>query len=190
MVFERGGMGRVILILGGARSGKSAYAQQIAKRLCQGKRGVIYIATAVAGDEEMQERIARHRAARPPFWKTLEAPRKAARVIEEIGEESQVIILDCLTLLVSNLMLDKVDGETMVREEDILGEVESLVQTAKGVKSQVIVVSNEVGLGIVPTTKLGCLFRDIAGRANQLVAREADEVYVMWAGIATRVKGS
>ncbi len=187
MVSERGDMGRVILILGGARSGKSAYAQEIAKRLSQGKPGVIYIATAVAGDEEMRERIARHRAARPPSWKTLEAPRKAARVIEEIGEESEVIILDCLTLLVSNLMLDK--AEATVREEDILGEVESLVKAAKGVKSQVIVVSNEVGLGVVPTTKLGSLFRDIAGRANQLVAREADEVYVMWAGIATRVKG-
>ncbi|MFQ5886348.1 MAG: bifunctional adenosylcobinamide kinase/adenosylcobinamide-phosphate guanylyltransferase, partial [Anaerolineae bacterium] len=109
---------------------------------------------------------------------------------EEIGEEGQVIILDCLTLLISNLMLDKGDGETTIREEDVLGEVESLVQAAKGVKSQVIVVSNEVGLGVVPTTKLGRLFRDIAGRANQLVAREADEVYLMWAGIATGIKGS
>ncbi len=180
-------MGRLILILGGARSGKSAYAQKIAKRL-QGEQGAIYIATAVAGDEEMEERIARHRTARPPSWKTVEAPQKAARVLEEVGEEGQVIILDCLTLLISNLMLDK--AEATVREEDILGEVESLVQAAKGAKSQVIVVSNEVGLGVVPTTKVGCLFRDIAGRANQLVAREADEVYVMWAGIATRVKGS
>lgn len=183
-------MGRLILILGGARSGKSAYAQKIAKRLSQGERGVIYIATAVAGDEEMGERIARHRAARPSSWKTLEAPQKVARVMEEIGEEGQVIILDCLTLLISNLILDRGDGETTVREEDILGEVESLVQAAKGVKSQVVVVSNEVGLGVVPATKLGCFFRDIAGRANQLVARDADEVYVMWAGIATRVKGS
>ena len=183
-------MGRLILILGGARSGKSAYAQEMAKRLSQGERGVIYIATAVAGDEEMGERIARHRAERPPSWKTVEAPRKAARFIEEIGEEGQVIILDCLTLLISNLILDKGDGETTVREEDILGEVENLVQAAKEVKSQVIVVSNEVGLGVVPATRLGCLFRDIAGRANQLVAREADEVYLMWAGIATRVKGS
>jgi len=183
-------MGRLILILGGARSGKSAYAQEIAKRLSQGEREVIYIATAVAKNEEMEERIARHRAARPPSWKTVEVPKKAARVIEEIGEEGQVIILDCLTLLISNLMLDKVDGETTVREEDILDEVESLIQAAKGVKSEVIVVSNEVGLGVVPTTKVGCLFRDIAGRANQLVARGADEVYLMWAGIATRVKGS
>ena len=122
-------MGRLILILGGARSGKSAYAQEIAKRL-QRERGVIYIATAVAGDEEMGERIARHRAARPPSWKTVEAPQKAARVIEEMGGEGQVIILDCLTLLISNLVLDK--GETTVREEDILGEVESLVRAAKG----------------------------------------------------------
>ncbi len=190
MVSEERGMGGLILILGGARSGKSACAQQIAKRLSQGERGVIYIATAVAGDEEMEERIARHRAARPPSWKTLEAPQKAAKVIEGIGEEGQVIILDCLTFLISNLMLGQGDGETTVREEDILGEVESLVQAAKGVKSQVIVVSNEVGLGVVPTTRLGRLFRDIAGRANQLVAKEADEVYVMWAGIATRVKGS
>lgn len=180
-------MGRLILILGGARSGKSAYAQKIAKRL-QGERGAIYIATTVAGDGEMEERIARHRAARPPSWKTVEAPQKAARAIEAIGEEGEVIILDCLTLLISNLMLDK--AETTVREEDILGEVESLVEAARRAKSQVIVVSNEVGLGVVPTTKVGRLFRDIAGRANQLVAREADEVYVMWAGMATRVKGS
>lgn len=181
-------MGRLILILGGARSGKSAYAQEVAKRLSQGKREVIYIATAVATDEEMGERIARHRAARPPSWKTVEAPQRAAGAIEEVGEEGQVIILDCLTLLINNLMVGKADGEATV-EEDILGEVQRLVQAAKGAKSEVIVVSNEVGLGVVPATKIGRLFRDIAGRANQLVAREADEVYLMWAGIATRVKG-
>jgi len=179
-------MGRLILILGGARSGKSAYAQEMAKRLSQGEQGVVYIATAAAGDEEMGERIARHRAARPPSWKTIEARHNIAKVVEEIGEEGQVIILDCLTLLISNLMVDK--GETTV-EEDILGEVESLLQAAKGGKSHLIVVSNEVGLGVVPATKVGRHFRDIAGRANQLVAREADEVYLMWAGIATRVKG-
>lgn len=182
-------MGRLILILGGARSGKSAYAQEIARRLSQGERGVTYMATAVVGDEEMEERIASHRAKRPPSWKTVEAPQTAAEAIEEIGEERQVIILDCLTLLISNLMLEKADGKTGIRQDDVLREVERLVEAAKRVKSQVIVVSNEVGLGVVPATKLGRLFRDIAGRANQLVAREADEVYLMWAGIATRVKG-
>jgi len=187
-------MGRLIFILGGARSGKSRFAQQLAQSCSdEGHRSVVYIATAEAGDEHMRQRIERHRRDRPSGWETVEAPQNVAAAIEAAGD-SAAIIVDCLTLWISNLLLaggeDLNEDEAQVasREEAILGEVEALIQAARKANAQVIVASNEVGMGIVPLTQLGRIFRDIAGRANQALAQAADEVYVMWAGLPQRIK--
>jgi len=183
-------VGKLIFILGGARSGKSAYAQQLAKKVEKERGGgVVYIATAEAGDEEMRERIERHRRARPPGWETVEAPRGVAAVVARVGEGRAAVILDCLTLLMSNLLL--AEGEEANREETtrrVLREVEELIEAARAVEADVIVVSNEVGMGVVPPTPLGRLFQDIAGQANQLLAQAADEVYFLLAGLPQRLK--
>lgn len=188
-------MGRLILILGGARSGKSHFAQQLAQACSdEEQRSIVYIATAEAGDEHMRQRIKRHRQGRPVGWETVEAPQDVAAAIEIAGDSAAVIIVDCLTLLISNLLLaggeDFNENEAQVtsKEEAILDEIEALIRAAREANAQVMVVSNEVGMGIVPLTRLGRIFRDIAGRANQALAQAADEVYVMWAGLPQRLK--
>lgn len=187
-------MGKLILVLGGARSGKSAYAQKLAKRLTADAGRVAYVATGVACDDEMRARIEQHRRSRPPEWATIEAPTKVAQAIQRAGEEYTVMIVDCLTILITNWLAERgpleEPTESMAElEKAILERVEELVRAAKGAKATVIVVSNEVGQGVVPTFKTGRVFRDLAGLANQCIAREADEVYVMWAGIPQKIKG-
>jgi len=186
-------MGRLILILGGARSGKSRFAQQLAQACSdEEQRSVVYIATAEAGDEHMRQRIERHRRDRPLGWETLEAPQNVAAAIEAARDSAAAIIVDCLTLWISNLLLaggeEFNEAQAASREEAILDEVEALTLAARKANSRVIVVSNEVGMGIVPLTRLGRIFRDIAGRANQALAQAADEVYMMWAGLPQRIK--
>jgi len=186
-------MGRLILILGGARSGKSRFAQQLAQTCSDEEhRSVVYIATAEAGDEHMRQRIERHRRGRPSGWETVEAPQNVAAAIEAAGDSAAAIIVDCLTLWISNLLLaggeDFNEAQAASREEAILEEVTTLIRAARKASARVIVVSNEVGMGIVPLTGLGRIFRDIAGRANQALAQAADEVYVMWAGLPQRIK--
>jgi adenosylcobinamide kinase/adenosylcobinamide-phosphate guanylyltransferase len=188
-------MGKLILILGGARSGKSRFAQQLAQTSSDEEhRSVVYIATAEAGDEHMRQRIERHRRGRPSGWETVEAPQNVAAAIEAAGDSAAAIIVDCLTLWISNLLLaggenlSEDEAQVASKEEAILDEVEALIRATRKVKCQVIVVSNEVGMGIVPLTGLGRIFRDIAGRANQALAQAADEVYVMWAGLPQRIK--
>lgn len=188
-------MGRLILILGGARSGKSRFAQQLAQACSDEEhRSVVYIATAEAGDEHMRQRIERHRRDRPSDWETIEAPQNVAAAIEAAGDSVAAIIVDCLTLLISNLLLvggeDSCEDEAQVasKEETILDEIEALIRAARRANAQVIIASNEVGMGIVPLTRLGRIFRDIAGRANQAIAQAADEVFVMWAGLPQRIK--
>jgi adenosylcobinamide kinase/adenosylcobinamide-phosphate guanylyltransferase len=183
-------MGKLILILGGARSGKSTYAQELAKR---GERerggGVIFIATAEAGDEEMRARIKRHRRDRPPGWDTVEAPMQVAVVVAEAGVGRVAIIVDCLTLLISNLLLaggEDVDAERATQR--VFREVEGLIEATQATEADVIVVSNEVGMGIVPSIRLGRLFRDITGQAHRLLAAAADEAYFMLAGLPQRLK--
>jgi adenosylcobinamide kinase/adenosylcobinamide-phosphate guanylyltransferase len=180
-------MGKVVLILGGARSGKTRHAMQMAKELA-GDGQVVYLATAEAGDEEMAARITRHRRDRPAGWRTVEAPREVTSAVEEVGTYTEVIIVDCITLWVSNLLLAMDDEAAPECEDTILTEVEVLAKAARGVQASVVLVSNEVGLGIVPATPLGRIFRDVSGRAQQLLAQAADEVYVMWAGLPQRIK--
>jgi len=178
-----------ILVLGGARSGKSQFAQNLAREL-GGK--VLFVATGEAKDEEMEQRITQHRRNRPSSWRTLEAP---IRVAERIGQEAgdaEVIILDCLTLLISNLLVYEGDGEIdyYTAEEKMLTEVKQLIDCISKLDAHLIIVSNEVGSGLVPPNKLGRIYRDLLGRANQLLAENATEVYLLVAGIPLKIKPS
>ena len=179
-------MGRILFVLGGARSGKSRYAQSRAAQAAGPGRPVAFIATAEGRDEEMQGRIDRHRRDRPAGWITLEAPREAGKALQGIGPEAGAVLVDCLTLLVSNLLLAAPDPGKA--EQAVLAEIASLLAAARAAPAPVILVSNEVGQGVVPPTELGRAFRDIAGRAHQLVAAEADEVVFLTAGLPQKLK--
>jgi len=173
-------------VLGGARSGKSRYAQARASEEAGPGGTVTFIATAEARDPEMRERIRRHRQDRPSGWVTLEAPRDAGRALQGVGPEAGAVLVDCLTLLVSNLLLSEPDARKA--EQAVLEEVRRLLAAARAAPVPVILVSNEVGQGVVPPSELGRAFRDIAGRAHQLVAAEADEVVFLTAGLPQRLK--
>jgi adenosylcobinamide kinase / adenosylcobinamide-phosphate guanylyltransferase len=181
---------KVIFLLGGARSGKSYYAQELAQQMAQ---KVLFVATAAAGDEDMRLRIEKHKKARPAGWRTLEAADHIGRRIEEDIGDTQLVIIDCITLLVNNIFcrLDERQFEVIeddVLEKPVISEINELQDCLKKIEASCIVVSNEVGLGIVPENRMGRLYRDILGRANQMLARSADEVYLMIAGIPLRVK--
>ena len=178
-------MGQLILVLGGARSGKSAFAQRLAAE--RGGEGVVYVATAEAGDDEMAQRIERHRRGRPAGWRTLEQPRDVAAAIRREAGEAPVVLVDCLTLLVSNRLVEAADPFEPAVEAAVMAEVQGLVACADERAGALIVVSNEVGLGLVPDNPLGRAFRDIVGRANQVLARHADAVYFMVAGLPMRL---
>ncbi|MFB0537383.1 MAG: bifunctional adenosylcobinamide kinase/adenosylcobinamide-phosphate guanylyltransferase [Anaerolineae bacterium] len=187
-------MGKLILVLGGARSGKSTYAQELARQMTVGSSRVAYVATGVSCDDEMRARVEQHQRSRPPEWATIEEPTEVAQVIQKAREEYAVMIVDCLTTLITNWLAEREQleepTESMAElEKAVLGQVEDLVRAAKGARATVIVVSNEVGLGVVPSFKAGRVFRDLAGLANQFIARQADEVYAMWAGIPQKIKG-
>lgn len=176
---------KLFLILGGARSGKSVFALHLAESM-PGKKA--YLATGEPIDEEMFTRIKRHKKERGNKWATVEEPVNIANVIRT-NKEYAVILLDCLTLWLSNLMHtadcpSPLVGEGKAFEE----EINSLISTCKRSKANIIIVSNEVGLGIVPDNPLARQFRDIAGYANQRLAEVADEVYFMTAGIPMRVR--
>ncbi|MDD4979935.1 MAG: bifunctional adenosylcobinamide kinase/adenosylcobinamide-phosphate guanylyltransferase [Candidatus Omnitrophica bacterium] len=172
-------MAKIIFITGGARSGKSAYALELAKK---GKRKVAFIATCQALDKEMAKRINLHKKNRPRNWQTFEEPVNISKLLYKIIKKFPLILLDCLTLLVSNLILKG------LREPAIYEEINKVLSELKKSRASAIIVSNEVGLGIVPKNKLGRDFRDIAGKINQFVARESDEVFFMVAGIPLKIK--
>jgi adenosylcobinamide kinase/adenosylcobinamide-phosphate guanylyltransferase len=182
------------LILGGARSGKSTYAESLATKL--GRR-VLYVATAEALDDEMRARVAAHQERRPSDWLTLEAPEKVGAALQAspAATAADAILLDCLTLLVSNLILAKAGesdegGAPDAPESDVdlawatvEAELEALLEAHRLLGSHLIVVSNEVGLGVVPAYSLGRTYRDCLGRANQALAQVADRVILMVAGL-------
>ncbi len=173
-------MSKITFILGGARSGKSKFATEEAKGI--GKK-VAFIATCKPMDKEMEERISIHKKARPAEWQTFEEPRDIPLLLKKMSRGFEVIIVDCLTLLVSNLLLDG------FKEKDIEENINEILFVLNKLKAHVIIVSNEVGLGIVPDNKLAREFRDIAGRVNQLVAKEANKVFFMTSGLALKIKG-
>jgi adenosylcobinamide kinase/adenosylcobinamide-phosphate guanylyltransferase len=180
-------MGQLMLVLGGARSGKSTYAQQLAHTL--GGDHVLFVATAQAGDADMAQRIARHRQSRPAAWRTIEAPRHVGQTIRNHLGDAATVLIDCLTLLVSNVVLSLgIPPDLGKAEAAIQDEIDTLVQACQASTATCIVVSNEVGLGLVPDTPLGRVYRDLLGRANQMLATHAQSVYFMIAGLAVDVK--
>lgn len=175
---------QIILILGGARSGKSDYAQTLAGRL--GQR-VLYLATATIQDEEMANRVAHHRASRPSHWATLEAPQEVSAALRPVVADYDVVLLDCLTLLASNVLLAD-EAHPQRAEQALLADLEALCGLCRQAGTTLLVVSNEVGMGVVPAYPLGRIYRDLLGRANQFVARRADRVLLLVAGIPVDVK--
>lgn len=171
-----------ILVLGGARSGKSTFAEKLAAQ--RGGDSVLYVATAEALDDEMRARIAKHRADRPPHWQTLEAPRDILGALQQWTAMPRLILVDCLTLWVTNeLLADEAGAEKrLICQLDLLGEWARLQSV------DLILVSNEVGLGIVPDNALSRTFRDILGRVNARAAQHANQVYWMVAGLPIEVK--
>lgn len=179
-------MGRLTLILGGARSGKSSYAQDLAEA---SGRSVTFLATAQALDEEMSARIRKHRAERPESWRTLEIPLGVAS--RALPLPSDLVILDCITLLVTNLLMQFVKDD-LVDEAPFLQalhkEIDELIAKISEQEQDWLVISNEVGLGLVPPYPMGRVYRDGLGWANQRLARAADKVILMVAGIPTVIK--
>jgi len=181
-------MGNLTLILGGARSGKSEHAVRLANELSE---NVLYIATAQPLDEEMASRIELHKRTRPSNWKTIEIPKHIQRSISKLIESVDVVILDCLTLLVSNILMTIPDHEHPdddLARELISNDINDLVSYIQSNRASWIIVSNEVGLGLVPAYPLGRVYRDQLGWANKYIADKADEVLLMVAGLPMNVK--
>ncbi len=185
-------MGTLTLIMGGAKSGKSNYAQKLVQKL---NKQTVFIATALAFDDDMRDRIRKHKESRPKNWNTIEIYKNFKSLSNNaLFNNSKVILLDCLTLFVTNQMLEAgVDwenttpGDVESIENGIKLELESLLDLA--IDKDVYIVSNEVGMGVVPDNKLANYFRDILGRINQLVASKANQVIFMIAGIPLKIKG-
>lgn len=182
----------ITLVLGGARSGKSSFAQQIAWQ--RGGYDVIYLATALSGDEEMAARIKDHRQNRPIEWKTIEEPLQVSKIFSALPP-GQVVVLDCLTILISNILLREAeagptdfDFAAAGNEKEVFLEIEMMLKHSREKKLDLVIVSNEVGQSLVPTYRLGRLFRDVVGRANQLLAGVAEQVYLLYAGLPVEIK--
>ena len=172
----------LILIIGGARSGKSAFAEKLAEQYDR----VIFVATAEALDDEMRQRIENHKRNRPAHWHTLEAPRAIVVSLDSVQSAYDILLLDCLTLWVSNLLLD-MEGRVDAERRIVIAS-EALLAACAASDAEWIVVTNEVGEGVVPPTELGRAYQDALGRVNQLFAAQAERVYLMTAGLAVDVK--
>ena len=186
-------MSKVILVTGGARSGKSGFAESLCKNQ---NNSTAYIATSVAFDDEMKERVRKHQASRPKEWKTYEIYKDIYKIIKDISEKHQTVILDCITLLVNNLMftcdidVDKATSEELNELEIyIQNQIRKLLEAVKKTNLYFVIVTNEIGMGIVPENKLARIYGDFVGRANQLISKYSDEVYFVVCGIPTKIKG-
>jgi adenosylcobinamide kinase/adenosylcobinamide-phosphate guanylyltransferase len=179
---------KATLIIGGARSGKSTLAQEMALKA---GGNVLFVATAEAGDEDMKKRIEMHRKSRPSHWATMEATTHIGRrIIENIGK-AQTVIIDCITLLINNIFMRYDENTGMdLAEKEVAAEIKELIDCIDGSDARFIIVTNEVGLGVVPADRVSRLYRDLLGRANQMLAEHADEVYLLVAGIPLTVKQS
>lgn len=208
-------MGRICLILGGARSGKSHFAIDLAKKRAQkvvylatglsrvvsfteatenGKGTPAFVASGLSVDEEMAARIEKHRQSRPRNWRTVEASDDVTKKVAELGPDTGLVIVDCLTFFISNLLgrWDFTEGGPPVKEsvieDTVMEEMELFLEEIKASPADFIVVSNEVGMGLVPPYPLGRIFRDLMGRAHQLLAEAADEAYLLVAGLPQKLK--
>ena len=183
---------KCILIIGGARSGKSRFAQELAPKSGE---PVLFVATAEAGDEEMKLRIEKHKRERSATWSTLEATTHLGSHIEQKIGGNRVVVVDCITLLISNIFNqysqqtdEQIDASLI--EKEVTSEINELVECISRVDASFIIVTNEIGLGLVPADKLSRLYRDLLGRANQMLAEHADEVYLMVAGLPVPIKSA
>ena len=181
---------KCILITGGARSGKSRFAQELALKSGE---PVLFVATAAAGDEEMKLRIEEHKRERSVDWRTLEATTHIGSHIRQKIGGNRVVVVDCITLLVNNIFNqysqqtdEQIDAPLI--EKEVTSEIGELVECINQVDASFIIVTNEVGLGLVPANKVSRLYRDLLGRANQILAERADEVYLMVAGLPVKIK--
>lgn len=181
----------ITFITGGARSGKSTYAEKIAK---ESGKSIAYVATSIAFDEGMKNRIKKHQEQRPKEWATIEKWRDFHEVVGTVEyKDAQILLVDCITVMINNLMFySGLDFDTCEVEEvdelekEILVEVEKLLDIANG--KELIIVSNELGMGLVPAYKMGSYYRDIVGRINQLVASKATNVFLVVSGIQIKLK--
>ena len=189
-------MSQVTLITGGARSGKSHFAELLA---ASAKRPVTYIATAQVWDDEMALRVKKHQEQRPSTWRLIEEPQNIHDTLFKLKDENGVILLDCVTLWLSNLLLkgqtkpsapSEPTPEEQVTdlEPQIVAKVKEVAQLAREIKPQVIFVTNEIGQGIVPEYPLARAYRDLVGRCNQILAQSADDVYLVVAGFPIEIK--
>jgi adenosylcobinamide kinase/adenosylcobinamide-phosphate guanylyltransferase len=195
-------MGRLELVTGGARSGKSTFAERRALELAAVRSApVVYVATAVVTDEEMAARIARHRARRPDGWRTIEAPEDLATALEAGSRDGAVMLVDCLSVWAANRLValgdpDTPDGPETAAwwravealEGDLVAEVDDALAAALPRDCDLVLVTNEVGFGVVPATPLGRAYRDLLGRLNQRVAAGADAVHLVVAGLAVDLR--
>ncbi len=185
-------MGRVILVTGGNRSGKSVFAEEKAQQI--GKGSVLYIATAIPTDDDMRERIRIHQARRNPLWETYEGYRNLDEVIKKTDKD--VILLDCMTVLVTNILFedlsfdfDKISKEEIHQlEQECVKEAKKIAAATKESGKTILAVTNEVGMSVVPSYRLGRIFCDITGKVNQIFAALSDEVYMSVSGITIRIK--
>lgn len=178
------------LITGGARSGKSSHAE----RLASSSERVLYIATSKIFDDEMAERVRHHRDSRPAHWRTLEQYRDLNGVIGADNDPQEAVLLECITTLITNLMFDAAgsapeeEWDFASIEQRVNQQIDLLIAACKACPAPVYLVTNEVGMGIVPENRLARHFRDIAGRVNQRLAREAREVWLVVSGIGVKIK--
>lgn len=186
-------MSKIILVTGGARSGKSTLAEKLTKEI---GKNIVYIATSIITDDDMQDRVNKHKQSRPEEWTTIE---RFSNFNEMIGYNdflnSDTVLLDCMTIMVTNLLFEnEVDFDTCSMdiineiEKNIFIEVKKLLNVMKENEKNIIIVTNELGMGLVPAYRLGSIFRDIAGRINQYIANEADDVYLTVSGIPVKIK--
>lgn len=183
--------GKIVLVTGGARSGKSTFAEKL---VAESGKKIAYIATSQIFDEEMRFRVALHRKRRPVDWQTYEAPFDAQRAIEAAAQQHDAILFDCITIYLSNILC-QLEEQKLDKPEQIYQltrqKISQLITAAEEAAAQgavVVFVTNEVGAGIVPENKLSRLYRDISGLANQQLAKAAADVYAVIAGIPVNIK--
>ena len=188
-------MAKLTLVLGGTKSGKSLFAEKLAHVYSNKNCKVAYLATAEVRDDEMADRVLRHKRRRPKEWVTIEAPIEIENTILNLDKGIKFLIIDCITLYITNLLLqneskvdDKAKSADFIKSNVIIDKIKTLCDVCKKTDADVVVVSNEVGFSIVPDNRLARIFSDIAGHSNQIIAEKADEVYIVIAGIAQQIK--
>ncbi len=183
-------MSRIVFVTGGARSGKSMFAQELTEQY----NDVAYVATSVITDEEMRERVRIHQNSRPQEWKTYETQKNMPRVFSQNTHEA--FLVDCITVYIGNAIVEAVDEEAEIidmdvqfrLENNIMGEIKEIVGTIREKNMNAVFVTNEVGMGLVPEYPMGRMFRDVTGRVNKFLAGLADEAYLLVSGIPIKLK--